>query len=246
MNAEMLGDFRVALVGAPNCGKSTLFNGLTGGRAKVANYPGATVEMRSGRFVTPSGAKIELVDLPGIYGMTPRSTDERVALEAVAGAGSSPPDMILVLVDAANIRTHLHSVLQLRALGLPMIAVLNMMDLAERDGLEIDIAKLEELLGVPVVASRATKKAGREALIARIDEVLNRGLVAPAKTTKLIFATFRRKRAQSPVTRSWPSLCSIAQRASRTASFCIRSPVFSYFSAFFFSCSRRFSPGHNP
>lgn len=177
----MLGDFRVALVGAPNCGKSTLFNGLTGGRAKVANYPGATVEMRSGRFVTPSGAKIELVDLPGIYGMTPRSTDERVALEAVAGAGSSPPDMILVLVDAANIRTHLHSVLQLRALGLPMIAVLNMMDLAERDGLEIDIAKLEERLGVPVVASRATKKAGREALVARIDEVLNRGLVAPAK-----------------------------------------------------------------
>jgi len=160
---------RLALVGAPNCGKSTLFNGLTGGRAKVANYPGATVETRSGRFVTPHGRAVELIDLPGFYGLTPRSLDERVAIEALTGKpdGAPPPDMLLVLIDAANIRTHLHSVLQIAALGRPMMVVLNMIDLATRDGLEIDIAKLEERLGVP-------RKQGRSALLARLDAELER------------------------------------------------------------------------
>lgn len=168
--------FRLALVGAPNCGKSTLFNGLTGGRAKVANYPGATVETRSGRFRSPAGREIELIDLPGFYGFAPRSMDERVALDTITGdaAGAAPPDMLLVLIDAAQLRTHLHSVLQLRALGRPMIVALNMIDLATRDGLEIDIAKLEEKLGVPVVASRATRKAGREDLLARLDAALTK------------------------------------------------------------------------
>ncbi|MGD8327146.1 MAG: ferrous iron transport protein B [Sphingomonadales bacterium] len=165
---------RIALVGAPNCGKSTLFNGLTGGRAKVANYPGATVETRSGFFSTKAGTRIELVDLPGIYGLTPRSADERVAVETLRSTteqGASP-DLLLVVMDAANIRTHLHSVLQLRTLGKPMIAVLNMIDLATRDGLELDIAKLESLLGVPVVTTRATRKEGRADLIKRLDSVL--------------------------------------------------------------------------
>ena len=165
---------RIALVGAPNCGKSTLFNGLTGGRAKVANYPGATVETRSGRFRTPAGREIELIDLPGFYGMTPRSMDERVAVNTVTGRGAAaPPDMLLVLIDAANLRTHLHSVLQLRALGRPMIVALNMIDIATRDGLEIDLEKLEARLGAPVVASRATRKAGRADLLARLDRSLD-------------------------------------------------------------------------
>jgi len=165
---------RLALVGAPNCGKSTLFNGLTGGRAKVANYPGATVETRSGRFRTPAGREVELIDLPGFYGFSPRSMDERVAVDAITGkaAGISPPDMLLVLIDAANLRTHLHSVLQLRALGRPMILALNMIDLAERDGMEIDVARLEARLGVPVAPTRATRKAGRAGLIERLDAAL--------------------------------------------------------------------------
>ena len=171
---------RLALVGAPNCGKSTLFNGLTGGRAKVANYPGATVETRSGRFRTPGGRDIELIDLPGFYGMTPRSMDERVAVDTVTGrGGDAAPDMLLVLIDAANLRTHLHSVLQLRALGRPMIVALNMIDLAIRDGLEIDLEKLEARLGAPVVASRATRKAGRADLLARLDRMVEAGDVAP-------------------------------------------------------------------
>ena len=171
---------RLALVGAPNCGKSTLFNGLTGGRAKVANYPGATVETRSGRFRTPGGREIELIDLPGFYGMTPRSMDERVAVDTVTGrGGDAAPDMLLVLIDAANLRTHLHSVLQLRALGRPMIVALNMIDLATRDGLEIDLEKLEARLGAPVVASRATRKAGRADLLARLDRMVEAGDIAP-------------------------------------------------------------------
>ena len=165
---------RVALVGAPNCGKSTLFNGLTGGRAKVANYPGATVEMRHGRFETPGGRSVDLIDLPGFYGMSPRSLDERIALDAVLGKDGAAPELILALIDTANLRTHLQSILQLRAIGAPMIVVLNMYDLAMRDGFEIDLEKLESELGLPVVAANATRKAGRESLIARLDETLAR------------------------------------------------------------------------
>jgi ferrous iron transport protein B len=172
---------RLALVGAPNCGKSTLFNGLTGGRAKVANYPGATVETRAGRFRTPKGREVELIDLPGIYGLTPRSQDERVAIDLLTGkaAGESAPDMLLVLIDAAHLRTHLHSILQLRSLGRPMIVALNMIDLAVRDGLELDVAKLEQRLGVPVVTSRATRKAGRAEIIERLERLLDVQAAAP-------------------------------------------------------------------
>jgi ferrous iron transport protein B len=164
---------RLALVGAPNSGKTTLFNGLTGGLAKTANYAGTTVETRTGRFETPGGASVTLVDLPGIYGLEARSTDERVAVEAIKGQrGDPPPDALILVADAAHLRTHLHTVLQMKSLGLPVIVALNMIDLAERDGVKIDVSKLTALLGVPVVTTRATRKAGRENLIAKIDEVL--------------------------------------------------------------------------
>ena len=180
MTAASLAPIRIALVGAPNCGKSTLFNGLTGGRAKVANYPGATVETRHGRVTTPGGCSVDLIDLPGFYGMAPRSLDERLALETVLGKLDTAPELILALVDAANLRTHLQSILQLRAIGAPMIVVLNMFDLATRDGLEIDIEKLERELGLPVVTANATRKAGREALLAKLDDALaHKEIAAP-------------------------------------------------------------------
>jgi ferrous iron transport protein B len=167
------GALRLALVGAPNSGKTTLFNGLTGGLAKTANYAGTTVETRSGKFETPGGAIVTLVDLPGIYGLQARSTDERVAVEAILGKRGEPsPDALILVADAANLRTHLHTVLQMKMLGLPVIVALNMMDLAERDGVKIDVPKLSALLGVPVVPTRATRKAGREQLVARIDDAL--------------------------------------------------------------------------
>ena len=162
---------KLALVGAPNCGKSTLFNGLTGGHAKTANYAGVTVERRTGWFMTPQGRKVELLDLPGIYGLTARSLDERVAADIILGrhVDVAAPDGLVVLVDASDIRTHLHFILQVRALGKPMILALNMIDLAERDGVKIDIAGLEKRLGIPVVPTRATRTAGRAALLSRLD-----------------------------------------------------------------------------
>jgi ferrous iron transport protein B len=164
---------RLALVGAPNSGKTTLFNGLTGGLAKTANYAGTTVETRTGRFETPGGANVTLVDLPGIYGLEARSTDERVAVESIRGQrGDPPPDALILVADAAHLRTHLHTVLQMKSLGLPVIVALNMIDLAERDGVKIDVPKLASLLGVPVVPTRATRKAGRDGLITKIDEIL--------------------------------------------------------------------------
>lgn len=179
--------FRLALVGAPNSGKSTLFNGLTGGRAKVANYAGVTVERRSGSFATPGGRSIELIDLPGIYGLSARSLDERVAVDVISGTGTQdhPPDALLVLIDAADLRTHLHLALQLKALGRPMLLVLNMIDLASRDGVEIDVAKLEAKLGIPVVTTTATRKAGRASLLARLDELIASPGSTGAKSDKL-------------------------------------------------------------
>jgi ferrous iron transport protein B len=167
-------ELRFALVGAPNCGKSTLFNGLTGGRAKTANYAGVTVERRRGQFTTANGQKIELIDLPGIYGLTTRSLDERISVDTIMGrnADEPAPDGLLVLIDAGDIRTQLHFILQVRALGRPMLLALNMYDLAERDGVRIDVAALERRLGVPVVTTRATRSSGREALLKRLDEVI--------------------------------------------------------------------------
>ena len=133
---------RLALVGAPNSGKTTLFNGLTGGLAKTANYAGTTVESRRGRFETPAGHSVELVDLPGVYGLEARSTDERVAIESIEGKRpGGPPDALILVADAANLRTHLHTILQMKALGRPVIVALNMIDLATRDGVQIDVER---------------------------------------------------------------------------------------------------------
>ncbi len=172
-----MSDLRFALVGAPNCGKSTLFNGLTGGRAKTANYAGVTVERRRGWFTTASGQRIELIDLPGIYGFTSRSLDERISIDTIMGRNpdEAAPDGLLVLIDAGDIRTQLHFILQVRALGRPMLLALNMYDLAERDGVRIDVAALERRLGVPVVTTRATRTSGREALLKRLDEIIASG-----------------------------------------------------------------------
>ena len=177
-----MSELRLALVGAPNCGKSTLFNGLTGGRAKTANYAGVTVERRRGWFTTAGGRKIELTDLPGIYGFTTRSLDERISFDAIMGrnADEAAPDGLLMLIDAGDIRTQLHFILQVRALGRPMLLALNMFDLAERDGVKIDIAALERRLGIPVVATRATRASGRETLLKRLDDMIASGLAAAA------------------------------------------------------------------
>lgn len=160
-------DFRLALLGAPNCGKTSLFNALTGGRAKIANYPGVTVEYRIGHFDLDNGQKSELLDLPGVYGDCGHSMDERVALDAVRGnlEGERAPDSIIFMMDASHISTHLHNVIQAKQHGLPIVLVLNMMDMAARDGLTIDIPALEERLGIPVISCVAVRASGRGQLL---------------------------------------------------------------------------------
>ena len=163
---------RIAFLGAPNSGKTSLFNALTGGRAKVANYPGATVEYAKGSYVTKMGQKIELLDLPGVYGDCGHSLDEQVTIDAINGdlEGEKAPDAVAVIMDAANIRTHLHNVLQAKNYGLPMIVVLNMMDLAARDGVVIDLVALEKEIGVPVISCVAVRSAGREPIVSHLNK----------------------------------------------------------------------------
>ena len=156
----------VALVGNPNAGKTSLFNALTGSRQKVGNYPGVTVERKAGRLALPDGRTAELVDLPGTYSLDPRSPDEAVTRDAIFGrmAGEKRLDAIVAVVDATNLRNHLRFVLELQALGLPLVVALNMVDLAARDGIAINVARLAELLGLPVVETVAVRRKGLEAL----------------------------------------------------------------------------------
>ena len=170
MNAAPL----VALVGNPNAGKSSLFNALTGARQKVGNYPGVTVERHSGRIALDDGRPVELVDLPGAYSLDPSSPDERVTRDVVTGAqaGERLPDALVVVVDASNLDNHLRFALQLIALGLPVVVALNMVDLAERDGLVLDPSVLERELGVPVVATVAVRRRGLELLRDRLTQVV--------------------------------------------------------------------------
>jgi ferrous iron transport protein B len=169
----------VALVGNPNAGKSALFNALTGARQKVGNYPGVTVERHSGRLALPDGRPVELVDLPGAYSLDPSSPDERVTRDVVTGTqdGERLPDALIVVVDAANLDNHLRFTLQLIALGLPMVVALNMIDLAERDGLTLDAALLERELGVPVVPTVAVRRRGLDELKARLSGLVVGGPV---------------------------------------------------------------------
>jgi len=169
MNAPVQGLVRqpvVALVGNPNAGKTSLFNALTGSRQKVGNYPGVTVERKAGRLALPDGRTCDLIDLPGTYSLTPRSPDEAVTRDAIFGriAGERPLDAIVAVIDATNLRNHLRFVLELKALDLPLVVALNMVDLAARDGIAIDAARLADLLGVPVVETVAVRKRGLEAL----------------------------------------------------------------------------------
>jgi ferrous iron transport protein B len=164
----------VALVGNPNAGKSALFNALTGARQKVGNYPGVTVERKSGRMALSDGRPIELVDLPGTYSLQPASPDEAVTRDVVLGtqAGERLPSALIVVVDATNLDNHLRFTLQLIALGLPLVVALNMIDMAKRDGLEIDPERLSAELGVPVVPTVAVRKGGTEQLRAALEALL--------------------------------------------------------------------------
>ena len=162
---------RIALAGNPNVGKTTLFNALTGLRQKVANYPGVTVERKSGRLAGAEG--VEVVDLPGTYSLNPKSIDERVAYDVLTGrmAGEAVPDVVVCVADAANLERNLYLASQVLDLGLPTVVALNQMDAAEEAGLEIDVGKLEKKLGVPVVPLVASRGEGLDALREAIEDL---------------------------------------------------------------------------
>jgi ferrous iron transport protein B len=172
----------VALVGNPNCGKTALFNALTGSRQKVANYPGVTVEKKTGQLTTPSGRAVRVVDLPGTYSLRARSPDEEITRDVVLGrlASDVTPDLIVCVADASNLRLALRLVLELKQVGRPVLLSLNMMDIARKRGIEIDFAKLAAALGVPVVSSVAVRRGGTDALLAELDRLLGRGVAGGA------------------------------------------------------------------
>ncbi len=164
---------RLALVGNPNCGKTALFNQLTGSRQKVANYAGVTVERKEGRLSGVNGRQYAVLDLPGAYSLNAASLDEAVARDVIRGfyPGEAAPDVLVCVMDATNLRLHLRFALELRELGKPMIVAVNMMDAARQRGIGIDLDALQRELGVPVVETVAVRRNGARALVERIDRI---------------------------------------------------------------------------
>ncbi|MEN3287916.1 MAG: ferrous iron transport protein, partial [Bradyrhizobium sp.] len=169
----------LALVGTPNSGKTSLFNALTGSRQKVANYPGVTVERKEGGFVTPQGRQVSVVDLPGTYSLRGRSPDEEITRDFVLGRakGEVLPDLVLCIADSTNLRLTIRLLLELKNTGRPLALVLNMFDIATRRGVTVDVPKLSQALGVPVVTSIAVRKGGTADLMRLTDDLLSQ---APA------------------------------------------------------------------
>jgi ferrous iron transport protein B len=182
MSETVLRPARVALVGNPNSGKTALFNALTGARQKVANYAGVTVERKEGHLTTPEGRHISVLDLPGTYSLRARSPDEAVTRDAVLGqlAGEEAPDVLVAVADATNLRLVLRLILELKAVGRPMVLALNMYDIAQRQGLRIDLDGLGRELGCPIVTTVATRKRGIGDLVAQVDALADAGWLAPA------------------------------------------------------------------
>ena len=177
-----IASLRIALVGNPNCGKTALFNQLTGSRQKVANYAGVTVERKEGRFTAPSGRLFQLLDLPGTYSLAATSPEEMITRKVCLGQmpAEALPDLVVCVADATNLRLHLRFVLEVKRLGRPMVLALNMMDAARKRGIVIDRAELERILGIPVIETIAVRAGGARDLINHLDH--SGTLVSPAGT----------------------------------------------------------------
>ena len=163
---------RVALIGLPNCGKTALFNRLTGSRQKVANYPGVTVERKEGAFVDTNGARYQLLDLPGLYSFKPTTLDEAITRDVALGrlAGEARPELLVLVADATHLSLSLRLALEARRLGLPMILAINRSDIAKRRGFQIELSALSRELGIPVVETVATRPGGADALVRALEQ----------------------------------------------------------------------------
>jgi ferrous iron transport protein B len=180
---------RLALVGNPNCGKTALFNRLTGARQKVANYAGVTVERKEGQFTSSVGLSYRVIDLPGAYSLKPMTPDETITREVLFGdrAGEITPDLVVLVADATNLRLNLRLVLEVLRLQQPAVLALNMMDVARKRGMEIDVAALQRELGVPVVETVAVQPGGAAALVAQLDDIAGKALQLAQKPDQAHF-----------------------------------------------------------
>jgi ferrous iron transport protein B len=174
---------RLALVGNPNCGKTALFNRLTGARQKVANYAGVTVERKEGQFTSSAGLSYQVVDLPGAYSLKPMTPDETITREVLFGTrvDEALPDLVVLVADATNLRLNLRLVLEVLRLQRPAVLALNMMDVARKRGMEIDVAALQRELGIPVIETIAVQPGGAAALVAQLDGIAGTTLQALQK-----------------------------------------------------------------
>ena len=183
-HAASLDPMRLALVGVPNCGKTALFNRLTGSRQRVANYAGVTVERKEGQFVGPVQRRLyKVLDLPGAYSLTPTTLDEAITRDFLLGrlADEAAPEFVVCVVDATNRRLNLRLVLELRELGVPMVVALNMSDLASVRGYRLDRALLERELGVPVVETVAVDHGGVRKLVDKLEGLTHPGARVPVE-----------------------------------------------------------------
>ena len=194
---------RIALLGNPNCGKTALFNLLTGSRQKVANYAGVTVERKEGTLTTPQGRQVLVVDLPGAYSLTAMSADEALTRDIVTGQRPQDPlpDLIVCVVDATNLKLNLRLVLEARDLGLPMVLALNMTDLARRSGIKVDSERLSRELGMPVVETVGVQHGGARALLARLEDLPPQASQTPAEGARWQAGTVEQVMATQQVVR---------------------------------------------
>ncbi len=212
----------VAVVGNPNCGKSALFNALTGLRQKVANYPGATVERRAGPLL--GNNSIELIDLPGTYSLTPRSPDEAVTRDVIMGTyeAEGKPDALICVVDATNLEQHLRFVLELKAIGLPTVVALNMTDLAAREQISIDADALSKKIGLPVVETVAVRRKGLESLK---DKILGTAGELTNKAMDFGTSTRDRQRAARKIAKDVTLSEGIGHRTTRVLDNILLNPI---------------------
>jgi ferrous iron transport protein B len=165
-----MSDFRIALAGNPNSGKSTVFNALTGARQHVGNWPGKTVEKKEGTCKR-DGYEIEVVDLPGTYSLTAYSLEEIIARDYIV---DEQPDVVVVVVDSANLERNLYLVVQILELGAPVVVALNMSDIAESRGLKINVPQLSQALNSPVVCTVASRRQGIDELMQAVYQVVDK------------------------------------------------------------------------
>lgn len=180
----MKSQYNIALVGNPNCGKSSLFNELTGLRQKVGNFPGVTVDKKTGTIVFSSGSKVEITDLPGTYSIYPRRADEWVAYRVLLEQKETEkPDMVLLVVDASNLRRNLLFCSQIIDLKIPVVVAMTMNDLAKEKGIKIDVPGLERELGVPIVPVNPRKQKG----IGELKKAIERTMLQPQAPSRAEF-----------------------------------------------------------